>query len=123
MAFDPSTLDASVSLVFTGGHWLAAGQRGTFRVLVLRDGADPRLSRVIVQWLEQHRQSRPTAIYASREVDAIPLGVWTLDTPRLELRAGQWLAVLTGTTDAGRIRRTWRFDLSVPGKLREVHPR
>ena len=119
-AFDAATLDPSVSLVFSGGRWVSGGQRGIFRVVVLRDGPDPRRSRVIVQWLDQHRQTGRTTIHASREVDVIPPGVWALDAPRLDLRSGQWLAILTGTTDAGRIRRTWRFDLSVPGKLREV---
>jgi hypothetical protein len=59
-------------------------------------------------------------VHSSRDVDAIPNGTWSLAAPRLELRGGHWYAVIVGTTDAGRIRRTWRFALDVPGKLREV---
>jgi hypothetical protein len=119
--FDPATLDPSVMLVISGGRWDTGVQRGTFRVLMLRGELAPARSRVVVQWLEeQPALVRRIVVHSSRDVDAIPNGTWSLAAPRLELRGGRWYAVIVGTTDAGRIRRTWRFALDVPGKLREV---
>jgi hypothetical protein len=119
--FDPATLDPSVMLVISGGRWDTGAQRGTFRVLMLRGELAPARSRVVVQWLEeQPAVVRRIVVHSSRDVDAIPNGTWSLAAPRLELRGGHWYAVIVGTTDAGRIRRTWRFALDVPGKLREV---
>ena len=119
--FDPATLDPSVVLVISGGRWDTGVQRGTFRVLMLRGDLAPARSRVVIQWLEeQPAMVRRIVVHTSRDVDAIPNGTWTLAAPRLELRGGHWYAVIVGTTDAGRIRRTWRFALDVPGKLREV---
>jgi hypothetical protein len=118
--FDPATLDPSVMLVMSGGRWEAGAQRGSFRVLLLR--GDPGLTRrrVVVQWLEEHPTTRRIAVHSSRDVDAIPNETWSLAAPRLELRDRRWYAVIVGTTDGGRIRRTWRFALDMPGRLREV---
>src|SRR5918992_3192460 len=119
--FDPATLDPSVMLVISGGRWDTGVQRGSFRVLMLRGDLAPARSRVVIQWLEEQPAMVPRiVVHTSRDVDAIPNGTWTLGAPRLELRGGHWYAVIVGTTDAGRIRRTWRFALDVPGKLREV---
>jgi hypothetical protein len=121
--FDPATLDPSVVLVISGGRWDTGVQRGSFRVLMLRGDLAPARSRVVIQWLEEQPAMVPRiVVHTSRDVDAIPNGTWTLGAPRLELRGGHWYAVIVGTTDAGRIRRTWRFALDVPGKLREVQP-
>jgi hypothetical protein len=120
-AFDPATLDPSVVLVISGGRWDTGVQRGSFRVLMLRGDLAPARSRVVIQWLEeQPALVQRIVVHTSRDVDAIPNGTWSLAAPRLELRGGHWYAVIVGTTDAGRIRRTWRFALDVPGKLREV---
>ena len=119
-AFDPATLDPSVMLVISGGRWDTGVQRGSFRVLMLRAELAPARSRVIIQWLAEQPGARRLVVHSSRDVDAIPNGMWSLAAPRLELRAGRWYAVIVGTTDAGRIRRTWPFALDVPGKLREV---
>ncbi len=118
--FDPATLDPSVMLVISGGRWHTEAQRGTFRLLMLRGDPGPMRSRVVVQWLEEQPATRRLVVHASRDADAIPNGTWSLAAPRLELRDRRWYAVIVGTTDAGRIRRTWRFALDVPGKLREV---
>jgi hypothetical protein len=119
--FDPATLDPSVMLVISGGRWDTGAQRGSFRLLMLRGELAPARSRVVIQWLEeQPAVVRRIVVHSSRNVDAIPNGTWSLAAPRLELRGGRWYAVIVGTTDAGRIRRTWRFALDVPGKLREV---
>ena len=122
-AFDPSTLDPSVVMVVSGGRWDTGAHGGIFRVLMLRGtpGLAAR-SRVVVQWLEEHPVSKRLTLYGSRDVDAIPNQTWSLAAPRLELRHGQWYTVIVGTADAGRIRRTWRFALDAPGRLREVHP-
>jgi hypothetical protein len=120
-AFDPATLDPSVMLVISGGRWDTGAQRGSFRVLMLRGDLAPARSRVVIQWLEeQPAVVRRIVVHTSRDVDAIPNGTWSLAAPRLELRGGHWYAVIVGTTDGGRIRRTWRFALDAPGKLREV---
>jgi hypothetical protein len=118
--FDPATLDPSVMLVISGGRWDTGAQRGSFRVLMLRGDLAPARSRVVVQWLAEQPAARRITVHASRDVEAIPNGTWALTAPRLELRGGHWYAVIVGTTDAGRIRRTWRFALDAPGKLREV---
>ena len=118
--FDPATLDPSVMLVLSGGRWEAGAQRGTFRVLLLR--GDPGLARrrVVIQWLEEQPMTRRVVVHSSRDVDAIPNETWSLAAPRFEMRDRRWYAVIVGTTDGGRIRRTWRFALDAPGRLREV---
>jgi hypothetical protein len=123
VGFDPSTLDPSVVMVVSGGRWDTGAHGGIFRVLMLRGtpGLAAR-SRVVVQWLEEHPVSKRLTLYASRDVDAIPNQTWALAAPRLELRHAQWYTVIVGTADAGRIRRTWRFALDAPGRLREVQP-
>lgn len=118
--FDPATLDPSVMLVISGGRWDTGAERGSFRVLLLRGDPGFTRSRVVIQWLEEQPATRRIAIHSSRDVDAIPNETWSLAAPRLELRAGRWYAVIVGTTDGGRIRRTWRFALDAPGRLREV---
>ncbi len=118
-AFDPATLDPSVSLVVSGGQWDTGAERGTFRLLLLRGWSRPG-GRVVVQWLEVQPTAKALVLHSSREVDAIQEGRWVLGIPRLEKRNAHWYVVITGTTDAGRIRRTWRFALDAPGKLREV---
>jgi hypothetical protein len=120
--FDPATLDPSVILVISGGRWDTGAQRGSFRVVMLRSDPGLRRSRIVVQWLEEKPGTRRIVVHSSRDVDAIPNEMWSLAAPRLELRDRRWYAVIVGTTDGGRIRRTWRFALDVPGKLREVQP-
>jgi hypothetical protein len=120
--FDPATLDPSVMLVVSGGRWDNGMERGTLRIVMLRGDPGPTRRRVVVQWLEEQPGTRKIVLHTSRDVDAIPNETWSLAAPRLELRDRRWYAVVIGTADAGRIRRTWRFALDVPGKLREVHP-
>ncbi|MFN2567684.1 MAG: hypothetical protein ABR499_22040 [Gemmatimonadaceae bacterium] len=121
--FDPAKLDPAVRLALSGGRWQSGVQRGTFRLLLLRDGWDQVRNRLVIQWLEEQPAAKRVVVHSSRDVEAVADGAWAIGVPRLELRSGQWYAVVTGTTDAGRIRRTWRFDLAVPGKLREVQLR
>ena len=121
VGFDPATLDPSVMVVISGGRWDTGAQRGSFRVLMLRGDLAPARSRVVIQWLEEQPAAvRRIVVHSSRDVEAIPNGSWSLAAPRLELRGGHWYAVVVGTTDRGRIRRTWRFALEMPGRLREV---
>jgi hypothetical protein len=121
-SYDAATLDPSVLLVISGGRWDTGAQRGGFRLVMLRGETGPTSRRFVVQWLEELPGSSRVIVRASRGADDIPLGTWVLGVPRLELRNGRWYAVVVGTTDGGRIRRTWRFALDVPGKLREVQP-
>jgi len=74
---------------------------------------------MVVQWLQAQPSAKRVIVHSSRVVEGID-EAWALDVPRLELRRGVWTAVVVGTTDSGRIRRTWRFALEMPGKLREV---
>ncbi len=120
VGFDPAALDPAVMLVISGGRWDTGAQRGSFRVLMLRGNPGLTRSRVVVQWLEEQRATRRLVVHSSRDVDAIPNEAWSLAAPRLEVRDRRWYAVIVGTTDGGRIRRTWRFALDAPGKLREV---
>lgn len=117
-AFDPTRLDPSVAGVVSGGQWRVASEGGSFRLILLRT-ADRPGGRAIVQWLQAQRAARRIIVHSSRDLGAIDER-WMLETPRLELRNGRWLAVITGTTDSGRIRRTWRFALGAPGELREL---
>jgi hypothetical protein len=121
-AFDPATLDPSVMLVISGGRWDNGMERGSVRVLMLRGDLGPTRRRVVVQWLEERPGTRQIVLHSSRDVDVIPNETWFLAAPRLELRDRRWYVAIVGTTDRGRIRRTWRFALDVPGKLREVQP-
>jgi len=117
---DAVTVDPSVMLAISGGKWAAGAQHGSFRLLLLRASWDHVVpSRLVVQWLERQPGAKRVVVHASRDADAIPPG-WALGVPMLEERNRVWYAVITGTTDAGRIRRTWRFALEGPGKLREV---
>jgi hypothetical protein len=119
-SYDPATLDPSIMLVVSGGRWESGAQRGGFRLVMLRGDAGPTHRRLVVQWLEEQPAAGRVVVRSSQAADSIPLGSWVLGVPRLELRNGRWYAVVVGTTDGGRIRRTWRFALDVPGKLREV---
>ncbi len=117
-AFDPTKLDPSVSVVISGGQWQVATERGSFRLVLLRSWDRPG-GRMIVQWLQAQPIAKRVIVHSSRDVEGIDER-WVLDIPRLEFRRGIWTAVIVATTDAGRIRRTWRFALGVPGRLTEV---
>jgi hypothetical protein len=115
------TVDPAVMLAVSGGRWVSGTQHGSFRLLLLRAGWDHVApSRLVVQWLERQPSAKRLIVHSSRDADAIPTGGWALSVPRLEQRDRVWYAVVTGYTDGGRIRRTWRFALDVPGRLREV---
>jgi hypothetical protein len=119
---DAVTVDPAVMLAISGGKWASGGQHGSFRLLLLRASWDHVVpSRLMVQWLERQPGAKRVVVHSSRDADAIPAG-WALGVPRLEQRNGVWYTVVTGATDAGRIRRTWRFALDAPGRLREVRP-
>lgn len=117
-AFDPRRLDPSVSVVISGGQWRVGTEGGNFRLVLLRGVEHPH-GRIVVQWLQAQRAARRVIVHSSRDLDGIDER-WMLEVPRLELRSGRWYAVISGTTDSGRIRRTWRFALDAPGQLREV---
>jgi hypothetical protein len=121
-ALDVVQVDPTVTLVLSGGRWESGRHRGSFRMVMVRPVGEQIGSRVVVQWLEEH-PGRRMAVHASRNVDAIPASMWAIGIPRLERRDRVWYAVITGTTDGGRIRRTWRFALDAPGRLREVQLR
>jgi hypothetical protein len=112
-------VDPNVTLVLSGGRWETGRQRGSFRMVLVRPNGQQVGSRVVIQWLEEKAGHR-LVLHSSRTLDAIPSTMWTIDMPRLERRDRVWYAVVPGTTDGGRIRRTWRFALDAPGKLREV---
>ena len=117
-AFDPARLDPSVSVVISGGQWQVGTEQGNFRLVLLRTWDRPG-GRVVVQWLQAQPLMKRVIVHSSRDIGGIDER-WVLDMPRLELRRGVWVAAIVGTTDSGRIRRTWRFALEMPGRLREV---
>jgi hypothetical protein len=117
-SFDPSRLDPSVSIVISGGHWQVGTERGNFRLVLLRSWDRPG-GRMVVQWLQAQPAAKRVILHSSRDIEGID-DRWVLDIPRLELRRGVWVAAVVATTDSGRIRRTWRFALDMPGKVREL---
>lgn len=119
---DPVQVDPNVTLVLSGGRWESGRHRGSFRMVLVRPVGERVGSRVVVQWLAEE-PGRPLTVHSSRAVDAIPATMWSIGVPVLERRDRVWYAVIPGTTDGGRIRRTWRFALDAPGKLREVQLR
>jgi hypothetical protein len=122
-AGSPSGVDQSLTSVVSGGSWRIGARRGTFRLLVFGRGWRHERSRLVVEWLETQPAKQRTVLYSARDIEAIPGEAWALDPPRLEFRDRSWYATVTGTTDGGRIRRTWRFELASPGVVREVRPR
>lgn len=116
--FDAARLDPSVWVVISGGQWQVGTQRGTFRLVLLRSWDRPG-GRAIVQWLQAQPAAKRVIVHSSRDIEGIDER-WVLDVPRLELRRGVWMAAIVATTDSGRIRRTWRYALQMPGSLREV---
>jgi hypothetical protein len=118
-AFDPAKLDPSVSIVISGGAWQVGSERGNFRLVLLRTWDRPG-GRIVVQWLQAQPAAKRVILHSSRDIEGID-DRWVLDIPRLELRRGVWVAAIVATTDSGRIKRTWRFALEMPGKVREMH--
>jgi hypothetical protein len=117
------SVDQSLTSVVSGGAWRIGTRHGSFRLLVFGRGWEHERSRLVVEWLEAQPARRRVVLYSARDVEAIPSEAWALDPPRLEFRDRSWYATVTGTTDGGRIRRTWRFELASPGVVREVRPR
>jgi hypothetical protein len=123
LAGSPVRVDQSLTSVVSGGSWSIGPRRGSLRLLVFGRGWEHERSRLVVEWLEEQPARQRVVLYSARDVEAIPSEAWALEPPRLELRNRVWHATVTGTTDGGRIRRTWRFELASPGVVREVRPR
>jgi hypothetical protein len=119
IGFDVSKLDPALTAVVSGGYWQSGGRRGSIRLLVFNTGWDNVRSRLVVQWIEEQPDKEQILIHASRDVEAIPGEKWALAAPRLELQHKRWYVVVTGASDGGRIRRTWRFELAGLGVVRE----
>ncbi len=119
IGFDASKLDPALTAVVTGGYWESGGRKGSIRLLVFNSGWDNVRSRLVVQWIEEERTKERIVIHASRDVEAIPNEMWALAAPRLELQNKRWYVIVTGASDGGRIRRTWRFELAGLGVVRE----
>ena len=119
IGFDVSKLDPALTAVVTGGYWESGGRRGSIRLLVFNSGWNSVRSRLVVQWIEEERSKERIVIHASRDVEAIPNAMWALAAPRLELQSKRWYVIVTGASDGGRIRRTWRFELAGLGVVRE----
>jgi hypothetical protein len=119
IGFDATKLDPALTAVVSGGYWESAGKRGSIRLLVFNTGWDNVQSRLVVQWIEEQPAKERILIHASRDVEAIPGQKWALAAPRLELQNRRWYVIVTGASDGGRIRRTWRFELAGLGVVRE----
>jgi hypothetical protein len=119
IGFDVSKLDPALTAVVTGGYWESGGRRGSIRLLVFNSGWDNVRSRLVVQWIEEEREKERILVHASRDVEAIPNEMWALAAPRFELQNKRWYVIITGASDGGRIRRTWRFELAGLGVVRE----
>jgi hypothetical protein len=119
IGFDASKLDPALTSVVTGGYWESGGKRGSIRLLVFNTGWERVRSRLVVQWIEEQPAKERIVIHASRDVEAIPGEMWALAAPRIELQNRRWYVIVTGASDGGRIRRTWRFELAGLGVVRE----
>jgi hypothetical protein len=119
IGFDPSKLDPALTAVVSGGYWESGGRRGSIRLLVFNTGWESVRSRLVVQWIEEQPAKDRIIIHSSRDVEAIPGERWALAAPQLELRNRRWYVIVTGASDGGRIRRTWRFELAGLGVVRE----
>lgn len=119
IGFDATKLDPALTAVVSGGYWESGGKRGSIRLLVFNTGWDNVQSRLVVQWIEEQPVKERILIHASRDVEAIPNEKWALAAPRLELQNRRWYVIVTGASDGGRIRRTWRFELAGLGVVRE----
>lgn len=119
IGFDASKLDPALTAVVSGGYWESGGRRGSIRLLVFNTGWDHVRSRLVVQWIEEQPAKERILVHASRDVEAIPSEMWALAAPRLELQNKRWVVIVTGASDGGRIRRTWRFELAGLGVVRE----
>jgi hypothetical protein len=123
IGFDASKLDPALTSVVTGGYWESGGKRGSVRLLVFNTGWQHVRTRLVVQWIEEQPATERIVIHASRDVEAIPSEMWALAAPRLELQNRRWYVIVTGASDGGRIRRTWRFELAGLGVVREMPTR
>jgi len=119
IGFDVSKLDPALTSVVSGGYWESGGKRGSIRLLVFNTGWDNVRSRLVVQWIEEQPAKDRILIHASRDVEAIPSEMWALAAPRIELHNKRWYVIVTGASDGGRIRRTWKFELAGLGVVRE----
>jgi hypothetical protein len=119
IGFDVSRLDPALTSVVSGGYWESGGKRGSIRLLVFNSGWDHVRSRLVVQWIEEQPANDRILIHASRDVEAVPNEMWALAAPRIELQNKRWYVIVTGASDGGRIRRTWKFELAGLGVVRE----
>ena len=119
IGFDATKLDPALTAVVSGGYWESGGKRGSIRLLVFNTGWDNVQSRLVVQWIEEQPVKDRILVHASRDVEAIPGEMWALAAPRIELHNKRWYVIVTGASDGGRIRRTWKFELAGLGVVRE----
>jgi len=115
-AQDSLTLDPIVSSVITGGAWAAAGEHGTYRLVVLSGGFEHITSVLYVQWLREDPERREVRVRATRLVAEIPQGIYSLGTPTFEGRGREFRVEVTGTDSHTMATARWALLLGAPGR-------
>jgi hypothetical protein len=112
-------LDPQVEFVVTGGSWQRGEQSGEYRIVVRNSGYEHVSSRVNVEWLEANPDSG-TFVRASRTLEAITDGVYSIGLPKIEIVAGRSELILSGTHTYEYSHRGWRFVLGEPDVVRTI---
>ena len=114
-----SALDPRIAFVVTGGSWKRGEQSGDYRIVVRNGGYEHISSRVSIEWLEADPDSG-VFVRASRELDTIPEGVYSIGLPGIEVLAGRSELILSGTSTHENSKRSWRFLLGEPNVVRTL---
>jgi hypothetical protein len=73
-AFAQSPVPSDVYSVASGGYWEAAGESGTYRVLVVNSGFEHVTSRVFVEWVRGPKPGESTPTVVASVEPELPFG-------------------------------------------------
>ena len=110
-------VDPRISHVVTGGHWRAGDQEGGFRAVVLSAGFEHVISHLYIEWVSDETETAAARVVASKAVDTVSAGGWSLGSPRLSRDDGQWHVAVDGVNshfDPPR-RGRWIVTVGAPG--------
>jgi len=120
------SVDARISHMVSGGYWRAGQLEGRFRAVVLSAGFEHVISHLYIQWVSDETDTTEARIVATKPVDALSVGGWSLGSPKLFRRDGQWRVEVGGVDshfDPPR-RGRWIITIGAPGtvSVRQVPP-
>lgn len=114
----PPALPPEVSGVVTGGTWEDHGARGIIRVVIVSEGWEEVRQRAFVQWLEEHPDRHELTVRATRELNGLLVGTWSLSAPTLVSRRHDWVITLQAAlAPMAQPSRTVTFRLDGPGRV------